>query len=120
VSSKATESVGTTFGAGYTVALFVFAVLAGMVAWIEIGLIGELVAESETLWATVLRIDQVAALLLSPLSLLTAIARSRRWLVAHLLTRVASIALAIVVPIGTALFVYWLVWVRKREAPRTT
>ena len=121
MSSKATESVDTTFVAGYTVALFVFAVVAGTVAWIEIALIGELEAESETLWATVLRIDQVMALLLSPLSLLTAVARSRRWPVAHLLTRVVSIALAIVVPIGTALFVYWLVWVREREASlRTT
>ena len=85
MSSKATESVDTTFVAGYTVALFVFAVVAGTVAWIEIALIGELEAESETLWATVLRIDQVMALLLSPLSLLTAVARSRRWPVAHLL-----------------------------------
>ncbi len=109
------EAVGRSFVRAYTLALFVVALLAAMVAWIEVGVIDELEAEGRALWVVVVRVDQVIALVLSPLSLLTVFARFRGWPVAHSLTRIVSIALAIVVPIGTALFVYWLFWVRKQE-----
>ena len=106
----------TGFVTGYTVALVAVALFAAGVAWLETGLIGELEAQGSTGIATVLRVDQIFALLLSPAALVAAIARLRRWPLALPLTRAVSVALAIVFPIGTIVFVCWLVWVRQREA----
>lgn len=109
------RSEPTAFVRAYTVTLVAVALFSAGVAWLEVGLIEELRAQGATGLATLLRVDQVVALLLSPTALLAAIARSRRWAIALLLTRVVSIPLAIVFPIGTAVFVYWLVWVHPRE-----
>ena len=110
------EAQGPRFVRSYTVALFVISVLAGGVVWVEVGLIDELVAEGLDFWATVLRIDQIVALVLAPFGLLTVAARARRWPMAALATRVFSVALVIILPIGTALFVYWFFRVRKQES----
>lgn len=114
--ARSAETRGPRFVQAYTVALFVVAVLAGGVAWVEVGLIDELEADGLLFWAMVLRIDQVVALVLAPIGLLTVAARTRGWSIAPLATRLLSVALVVVVPIGTALFVYWFVWVRSLEA----
>ena len=105
----------TAFVKGYTGTLVAVALFAAGVAWLEAGLIGELEAQGSTGIATVLRVDQVVALLLSPAALLAAIARLRRWPIALPLTRAVSVLLVIVFPIGTAVFIYWLASVRRRE-----
>ena len=106
----------TGFVHGYTVTLVAVALFAAGVAWLETGLIRELEAQGSRGIATVLRVDQIVALLLSPAALLAAVGRLRRWQIALPLTRAVSVALAIVFPIGTIVFVCWLVWVRQREA----
>ncbi len=116
MSSAKAEAQVPGFVRGYTVALFLVAMLAGLVAWLEVGLIGELEADGLSFLAMVLRVDQVVALALAPLGLLAVAARIRRWPVALLATRIISFALVIVFPIGTALFIYWFVRVRRRES----
>ncbi|MDA8021214.1 MAG: hypothetical protein MPN21_27575 [Thermoanaerobaculia bacterium] len=115
MSKRAPESGSGPLAPGYTVALLVVALLSAIVAWVEVGLIEQLEAEGETVWALVLRIDQIWATVLAPLGLGASLARWRRWPSALRLTQFVSYALIIVVPVGTALFVVWWVWVRPKE-----
>jgi hypothetical protein len=51
----------------------------------------------------------------APLALLTALARTRGWPIARQLTLILSVLLAIGIPIGTLVFLYWFLRVRPRE-----
>lgn len=100
----------------YTVCLFVVSGLAAMMVFAHQMLIVLLRQdnESETLTA-IFRFLQAVEAILCLATLAVGVLRSRKSPLAGPTTVAVSILLAMWVPFGTAMFIWWVAWVRRRE-----
>ena len=115
-SITSAEPAGPPFVRAYTTVLLCTAVLVAGVGIFESFAIPRLEAEGEVWIADLLRLDRAIAFLLAPMALVTALGRHRGRQWSRPMTAVTSVVLALIVPVGTAVFLYWLIRVRPREA----
>ena len=115
-STTPAEPARSAFVRAYTIVLLCTAVLVVGVGVFESFAIPRLEARGETWIADLLRIDRAIAFLLAPMALMTALGRRRGRPWSRPMTAVTSVAMALIVPVGTAVFLYWLIRVRPREA----
>lgn len=102
--------------AGYTVYLYVIAVLALMMVFSHqmiLTIVREDVQDAAV--TAVLRFLQAFELIIFASALAVAILRSRNSPLAGPTTAAVSILLVIWVPFGTIAFIWWVGWVRRRE-----
>lgn len=115
-SITSAEPAGSAFVRAYTTVLLCTAVLVAGVGVFESLAIPHLEAGGEAWIADLLRLDRAIAFLLAPMALMTALGRRRGRQWSRPMTAVTSVVLALIVPVGTAVFLYWLIRVRPREA----
>lgn len=104
--------------ARYTALLFAAGLLMLAIAGVEHFAIPQVLAAGYSKLAAFLQADQRGSLILAPLTLLAAVSRRQRWGAARLLTWSLSVLLVFYFPLGTAVFTYWVGWVRPSESGR--
>ena len=97
----------------YTITLFVLAGLMVLGAVMHHWMIGRATEEVADVFVFVRNIELVMSLALITVAVLRAMDSP----VAATATAAISILMAIWIPFGTGIFIWWLVSVRKREAP---
>lgn len=119
--SEEARTTPHTFVNAYTVALFIISFLAAAMIFSHEMIIelSRQEADSEVVIA-VLRFVQAFEALLALAAVTVAILRCRRSRLAHPTTSAISMVLTIWFPIGTAVFIWWLVSIRQRESSLAT
>jgi hypothetical protein len=101
---------------GYTVYLFVIAVLAMVMAFSHQMLLTVIREEADDVILTsVFRFLQAFELIIFASALAVAVLRSRNSPLAGPTTAAVSILLVVWCPLGTIAFIWWVGWVRRRE-----
>ncbi|MEE8104195.1 MAG: hypothetical protein V3T86_01520 [Planctomycetota bacterium] len=100
------------FVAAYTLVLFLAGVILLLIVWVlsDYAAAGDLAPD-------LIPYVVVSHVVMGAAAIVGAVLRLFRASGARVATRIASLLLILWIPTGTALFVWWLVDVRKREAP---
>lgn len=114
-SSITADGPRTQILARYTNVLFALFAYMLAIAAIETVVMPRIEAAGNPGLAAFIRADQRGSLLLAPLTLFVAAARLRRWNASGWMTWALSLLLMLYAPVGTAVFVYWVGWVRPQE-----
>ncbi len=103
----------------YTVGLYVVSAVAAMtIASHQMLIVMMQESEADKIVISILRFLQAVELIISAFAMAVAILRTRNAQSARTTTAAVSILLAFWPPFGTAVFIWWVVWIRPRERTR--
>jgi hypothetical protein len=117
-TNEPTTSNPPRYRYAYTVCLFIIAGLAAMMVFSHQMMIGMFRQDpAADILIPVLRFVQSVEVILCLACLAVAVLRSKNSPLARPMTAAVSIFLAIWLPFGTAMFIWWLARVRRQERP---